>query len=75
MTDGMWAGFRAIYGPTGAYVGELRSGKRLIRDRSKSSQRISGFTPQEPRAPSDKFAEADYTLYGDYEDFPAPTAL
>jgi hypothetical protein len=62
-----------IYGATGAYIGELRGGKRLIRDRSKSTQRISGFTPQPRRAASDKFADAaDYTLYGDYEDFPGP---
>ena len=61
-----------IYGKNGLYLGEIRSGKRLMTDRSKASQRASSFNPQPRRPPQAKFADAaDYTMVGTFEEFPS----
>jgi hypothetical protein len=65
-----------VYGKTGQYLGEVMSGKRLMTDLRKTSQRVTAFTPQPRRVPQAKCADAaDYTMVGSFGEFPSPDSF
>ncbi len=62
-----------VYDRHGRYLGEIRSGNRLIRRKSGSSVRGFSFTPWAKGAAYAKYADyAGYAMYAGYEDFPGP---
>ena len=76
--DGLCAGrFQGddIYGRSGRYLGEVRSGNRLITNRSKSSRR----GPRPPNARGGSYVRyanyVGYVMYAGFEDFPSPESF
>ncbi len=62
-----------VYDRNGRYLGEIKSGNRLIRRKAGSSVRGFSFTPWAKRAAYAKYADyAGYAMYSGYEDFPGP---
>lgn len=74
--DGWQVGYFAegdeVYGCNGGYMGEVRSGNRLITNLSKKAWTRGGFTPRYLKsAPGHRDVNAKEMLAG-YQDFPAP---
>ena len=64
-----------VYGPDGAYLGELRSGK-LITDRSKSTRRKEPFTPRPNRVGHVGYVgHVGTVMLAGFEDFPSPATF
>lgn len=65
-----------IYGRNGNYLGEVRSDNRLITHRSKTSRRVSSFTPLSNRVGRVRsVGYVGYVMISGYEDFPSPESF
>ena len=65
-----------VFGADGLYVGEIRGTDRLVSDKTKASFRKPPFAPEYPRSPIDARPDAaEYTMYGDIDDFRSPESF
>jgi hypothetical protein len=61
-----------VYGSDGRYLGEIRSSRRLITNRSKIGWRKYAFGPVQSGAYAPYADYVGYVMYAGYEDFPSP---
>lgn len=65
-----------VYGPDGAYLGEIVSGNRLISCRGKRSWRRGGFTPYSNRmGMAPRTSLIGHIMYAGYDDIPGPKEI
>jgi hypothetical protein len=63
-----------VYGADGRYLGEIKSGNRLITDRSKKNRRKGAFGRVHGGSYARYANYVGYAMYADTKSFPTPTA-
>ncbi|CZW71775.1 4-fold beta flower protein [Enterobacter hormaechei] len=61
-----------IFDRNGNYLGEMRNGKRLITNKSKTNKRSSSFSPVNAGSCAKYVNYVGYVMYVGYKDFPSP---
>ncbi len=61
-----------VYGADGCYLGEVKSGRRLITHRGKKNWRRAPFAPTRHASYARYCNYVGYAMYAGYEDFPSP---
>ncbi len=61
-----------VFGRNGAYLGELRSGNRLLTALAKKGKRGMSFSPRKLATHEARVDHAAYNMPAGFEDFPQP---